>query len=53
MNVWDIALIAALVAIIALAARRMVLNKRQGKSSCGCDCGNCACGCHRREKDGP
>ncbi len=45
MNAIDIILLAAVFAAVALAARRVLRNKRQGKSSCGCDCGSCGCNC--------
>ncbi len=35
-----------LVMIVGLAVRKMVCDKRSGKSlQCGCDCKNCAGGC--------
>ena len=50
MNVWDIALIALLAAVVGLAARRMIKNKRQGKTACGCDCAHCTCGCAEKRR---
>ena len=48
MNIIDIVLIVVLVGAVALAVWRMVRNKKQGKSSCGCDCGSCNCGCGKK-----
>ncbi len=44
MNYWDIILILAIVLAVALAVIKIIKNKKAGKSSCGCDCSNCA-GC--------
>ena len=51
MSILDIVLIVILVGVVALALRRVIQNKKQGKSSCGCDCGSCACGCDRKSLD--
>ena len=51
MNGWDIALIALVAAAVGLAARRIIRNKKQGKSACGCDCAHCACNCAARERE--
>ena len=37
----DIVIIAVLTAAVGLIVRSMVKDKKAGKSSCGCDCGNC------------
>ena len=50
MNALDVLLIAAVALIIGLAVWRLVKNRRQGKSACGCDCANCGCGCDRGKK---
>lgn len=34
----------ALACIVGLVIRRMIQDKRSGKSHCGCDCGQCG-GC--------
>ncbi len=49
MNGWDIALIGLVAAAVALAARRLIRNRRQGKSCCGCDCGKCGGRCGVRK----
>ncbi len=50
MSIVDVLLLLAVAALAGLAVRRLVKNKRQGKSACGCDCGSCTCGCGKREK---
>ena len=40
-NLANIAVVAVLVLIVGLALRRMLWNKKAGKSSCGCDCASC------------
>jgi len=51
MNALDIILIVAIAAVAGLAVWRIVRNRRQGKSACGCDCGNCSCGCGKKIKN--
>ena len=51
MKLWDILLIALVAGAVALAVRRLIRNRRQGKSACGCDCGSCACGCGQRKRE--
>ena len=42
-NNWGNMLIIALVlALVALAVISMIRDKKAGKSSCGCNCANCA-----------
>ena len=38
-----------------LAARRLILDRRKGKTSCGCGCANCAMhgACHKMNKPTP
>ena len=45
----DAVLIVLLIAVVALAILRVIRNKKQGKSSCGCDCAHCAMKCEKRE----
>ena len=40
-NIGTIIAAAVVLAILALAARRMISDKKQGKSSCGGSCGCC------------
>lgn len=40
-NAGNIIVIALLAAVIGLALRSLAVNKKKGKSSCGCDCGRC------------
>ena len=42
-NIGTIAVLAVLLAAVALVIRSMVKAKKQGRSSCGCDCGSCGC----------
>jgi hypothetical protein len=41
--------LAILVGAVALIIRKMIKDKKAGKSSCGCDCSTCggACGCNK------
>ncbi len=41
-NIGTIIVGAALVLLIAFIIVRMVKNKKQGKSACGCGCSDCA-----------
>ena len=41
-NISSIIVFAVLVAIIALITAHMIKNKKQGKTSCGCGCADCA-----------
>lgn len=45
MNLGTIIVILVLLIVIGLIVRRMVLNKRMGKHSCGCSGGSCKGGC--------
>ena len=49
MNTFDILIVILIAAAVALAVWRVIRNKKQGKSSCGCDCGHCAMKCGKRE----
>ncbi len=48
-NIGTIVVCAVVVAVMALIIVRMVKNKKAGKSSCGCNCGNCPMSgqCHK------
>ena len=41
-NIWTIIICAALILIVASIIVGLVKNKKKGKSSCGCNCANCA-----------
>jgi hypothetical protein len=42
-NNWgNILIIALVMALVALAVMSMIRDKKAGKSSCGCNCANCA-----------
>ena len=49
-NIGTILISLVLLAVVALIIRSMVHDKKQGKSSCGCNCAGCAvCGaCHNK-----
>ncbi len=51
-NISTILVFAALLLIAVLIIRSLVRNKRQGKSSCGCNCAHCAMAgqCHGKKK---
>ena len=41
-NIWTIIICAALILIVASIIVGLVKNKKKGKSSCGCNCADCA-----------
>ena len=49
-NMSTIVVCIVLIAVVTAIIVRMIKNKKQGKSSCGCGCQNCAArsSCHRR-----
>jgi hypothetical protein len=55
-NLGTIVIAAALILIVALIIRKMIRDKKNGKSFCGCDCSSCggscgSCGgCHTDSK---
>ncbi len=51
-NISTILVFAVLLLIAVLIIRSLVRNKRQGKSSCGCNCAHCAMAgqCHGKKK---
>ena len=53
-NLGTMLICAVLIVIVALIVRSLVRQKRQGKSSCGCNCAHCAMhgACPRQKKTG-
>lgn len=53
-NIWTIVICAVLLAVVGLAIRSLVKDKKKGKSSCGCNCAHCAMAgsCHGQKKQG-
>ena len=53
MTLADILITIGLVFVVGVAITVMVLNKKRGKNSCGCDCANCSkCNaCNTKLKD--
>ncbi len=51
-NIGTILITAALVLIVALITRKLIKDKKKGKSSCGCNCAHCAMAgsCHPQKK---
>ncbi|MCI5683744.1 MAG: FeoB-associated Cys-rich membrane protein [Eubacteriales bacterium] len=51
-NLATVIICAALIAVIAAIVIRLILNKKKGRSSCGCGCDNCPMGgsCHQDPK---
>lgn len=41
-NIGTIAVLAIVIAIVAGIVAKMIKNKKQGKSGCGCGCDGCA-----------
>ena len=50
-NIATIAICAVLIAVCALIIARMIINRKKGKSSCGCGCADCAMkgACHPKK----
>ncbi|SCX12697.1 Virus attachment protein p12 family protein [Lachnospiraceae bacterium YSD2013] len=44
-NIGTIVISAGLIAVVALAVRSLIKDKKKGKSSCGGNCGSCSMGC--------
>ena len=49
MNIWDIVIILLVALAVGAAIRKMILNKRSGKSNCGCGCAECSRNCINRK----
>ncbi len=51
-NIGTILVSAALILIVACIVRKLVKDKKKGKSSCGCNCAHCAMAgsCHKSAK---
>lgn len=51
-NLVNILILAGVAALVALAVISMIRDKKAGKSSCGCNCANCALAgkCHSAAK---
>ncbi|MBP0977765.1 MAG: FeoB-associated Cys-rich membrane protein [Oscillospiraceae bacterium] len=49
MNIWDIVIILLVALAVGAAVRKMILNKRSGKSNCGCGCAECSKNCSFRK----
>lgn len=47
-NIGTIIVVLILVIIIIMIIRKMIKDKKQGKTSCGCDCANCQMDCHKK-----
>ncbi len=45
MNIWDIVIILIVALAVGAAVRRMIINRKNGRSSCGCGCQNCSGNC--------
>lgn len=51
-NLGTIVVAAILLIVLALVAKKMISDRKQGKSSCGCGCGDCpnSALCHPEHK---
>ena len=54
-NIGNIIVILILLAIVAWAVRCLIVNKKKGKTSCGCGCANCPSAgiCHGNKRNTP
>ena len=52
-NIATIVICACLLAVVVLIIRKMIKDKKQGKSSCGCSCGSCPMSgsCHSKNTE--
>lgn len=48
-NIGTIAIALLLIALVSLILRKLITDKKKGKSSCGCNCAHCAMSgqCHK------
>ena len=51
MQLIEILVIIGCVLIVGGVIAMSIINKKKGKSSCGCNCANCSKNCSRNEKD--
>ena len=51
-NIGTIVVAAILLVVVAFAVRSIIVSKKRGKCSCGCDCGSCAMSttCHEKKR---
>ena len=49
-NLATILISAVLVLAVCLIIVKMVKDRKQGRSSCGCDCGSCGACCHGKKE---
>jgi hypothetical protein len=47
MTLFEILVIISCVLIVGGVIALTIINKKKGKSSCGCDCSKCTCGCNK------
>ena len=49
-NIGNFIVCLVLMVIVGLAIRTLIVNRRKGKSSCGCGCANCPSAgiCHKK-----
>ncbi len=49
-NIGTLAVAAVLIAVCVLAVRKLIRDKKKGRSSCGCGCASCPMSgtCHKR-----
>lgn len=44
-NIYTIIGCIVILTIVALIIRKLITDKKHGKSTCGCDCSHCSAGC--------
>ncbi|MCI5996354.1 MAG: FeoB-associated Cys-rich membrane protein [Blautia sp.] len=49
-NLGTIVISFLLAAVVCSVIVKMVRDKKNGRSSCGCNCGNCSAGCCRKQR---
>ena len=52
-NIGTVIVAALLLAVVFFAVRSIIVSRKKGKCTCGCDCGSCAMSgtCHEKPKD--
>lgn len=50
-NIITIIICVIIVLLVILAVRKMIIDKKNGKSSCGGDCSNCMYNCSKKNKN--
>ena len=52
-NIGTVIVAVVLLAVVILAVRSIIVSRKKGRRSCGCDCGSCAMSgtCHEKRPE--